>query len=103
MGLTGFAFVLTSYTAGVAKPAGALFHQAEAAAGLAPGSPALHIGDDWVKDVVGALNAGPAWHALWLSGGAPPPEENPILRTPAEARLAIARDVEALAAALQRQ
>jgi len=93
--------VLTSHTAGVAKPAGALFHQAEAAVGLAPGSPALHIGDDWVKDAVGALNAGPAWHALWLSGGAQPPEDNPILSTPAEARLAIVRDVEAIAMALQ--
>ncbi len=49
---------------GVAKPDARIFHAGAAAAGVAPHE-VLHVGDDALLDVVGALNAG--MQAYWLS------------------------------------
>jgi HAD superfamily hydrolase (TIGR01549 family) len=53
----------TSGEAGVTKPHPAIFRAALAKAGVEPGE-ALHVGDDYEGDVVGAQNA--QMHALWL-------------------------------------
>ena len=56
--------VIVSERVGAIKPQAAIFRAAEAALGrLVPGS-ILHVGDDWVGDVVGAKRAG--WHAAYL-------------------------------------
>ncbi|MFZ5853643.1 MAG: HAD family hydrolase [Chloroflexota bacterium] len=56
--------VIVSERVGAIKPQATIFRAAEAAlGGLTPGS-ILHVGDDWVGDVVGAKRAG--WHAAYL-------------------------------------
>jgi len=62
--------VLTSAEAGEAKPGGAMFREALALAGAAPGE-ALHVGDDLEHDVAGALAAG-MHAALVVRGGVAP-------------------------------
>jgi putative hydrolase of the HAD superfamily len=65
VGLTHFFRHTFSASAfGIAKPDARIFHAAAAAAGVAP-SEVLHVGDDPLLDVVGAIEAG--MQAYWLS------------------------------------
>lgn len=61
-----FDFVLTSYTARVAKPDPKIFHQALSCAGSnISSSEALHIGDDLQRDYLAARRCG--WHSVLVS------------------------------------
>mmetsp|Transcript_121447 Transcript_121447/g.214858 ORF Transcript_121447/g.214858 Transcript_121447/m.214858 type:complete len:246 (+) Transcript_121447:1-738(+) len=53
-----FDFVLTSYGCGAEKPSADIFAAARKLAGIAHDAPALHCGDSYKRDVVGALNSG---------------------------------------------
>ncbi len=65
IGLTRyFRFSLRAGEFGSAKPAAAIFHEACAQLGVAPGE-VLHVGDDPALDVVGARQAG--LHSAWLN------------------------------------
>jgi HAD superfamily hydrolase (TIGR01549 family) len=55
--------IVVSQRVGVIKPHPGIFERAAASLGLEPGR-LLHVGDDWVADVVGATRAG--WHAAYL-------------------------------------
>lgn len=61
-----FAAALAAREFGVAKPDPRIFHAAAAAAGVAPGE-VLHVGDDPLLDVVGAVQAG--MQAAWVNRG----------------------------------
>lgn len=64
-----FTFVVTATDAGVAKPARGIFDHAIAASGVDPAG-IVHVGDDPVRDVVGAQQAG--LRAVWVNpAGAP--------------------------------
>lgn len=69
------AAVIVSERVGAIKPHPAIFRAAEAALGVGEGerSTILHVGDDWVADVVGARRAG--WRAAYLSGR---PADSPL-------------------------
>ncbi|KAL1507367.1 hypothetical protein AB1Y20_008213 [Prymnesium parvum] len=56
--------VITSRQASVEKPSADIFQRARAAAGVAADARAVHVGDSFSKDVVGA--AGANWEALHL-------------------------------------
>jgi putative hydrolase of the HAD superfamily len=58
-----FEFILYSAGAGVAKPNPGIFQQALRRLGAGPGE-ALHVGDSWDEDVLGARAAG--LDAVWL-------------------------------------
>jgi HAD superfamily hydrolase (TIGR01549 family) len=60
------AAVVISQRVGSIKPHPSIFRATESALGLvrAEGNTILHVGDDWVADVVGAKNAG--WRAAFL-------------------------------------
>lgn len=60
-----FDFSVTAIEAGVAKPDKGIFLRASEKAGI-PLHEMLHVGDDWNRDVQGALNAGA--QAAWVSG-----------------------------------
>jgi len=63
MGILGrFSVVVVSESAGHAKPACAIFHHACSSIGRPPEA-CVFVGDDWERDVDGALNAGlsPVW------------------------------------------
>jgi len=60
---------------GFAKPDPAAFHTVAAHYQMEPAR-MLHIGDDWVCDVVGAIGAGV--RAVWISRGRPVPDETVI-------------------------
>jgi HAD superfamily hydrolase (TIGR01509 family) len=71
------AAVVVSQRVGTIKPGGAIFDAAARELGV-PGSRILHVGDDWVADVVGAKRAG--WHAAYLrdaQDGSPLPGSRP--------------------------
>lgn len=70
-----FVAIVVSQRIGAIKPHEAIFRAAERALGLTPadGSAILHVGDDWVADVVGAKHAG--WRAAFLHGR---PEDSPL-------------------------
>jgi putative hydrolase of the HAD superfamily len=65
-----FKFILYSAGAGVAKPNPDIFHQALRRMGAAP-EEALHVGDSWDEDVLGARAAG--LDAVWLQRPAAQP------------------------------
>lgn len=62
------AAVVVSERVGAIKPHPTIFRAAETALGVSEGerSTILHVGDDWIADVVGARRAG--WRAAYLSG-----------------------------------
>ena len=60
-----FEAVVVSQRVGTIKPHPAIFARAVAALGT-PADRILHVGDDWVADIVGARAAG--WHAAYLRG-----------------------------------
>ena len=71
------AAVVVSQRVGTIKPDGAIFDAAARALGV-PGPRILHVGDDWIADVVGAKRAG--WHAAYLrdaQDGSPLPGSRP--------------------------
>jgi FMN phosphatase YigB (HAD superfamily) len=67
--------LVISQRVGAIKPHQAIFRAAEAALDLGPDdrSAILHVGDDWVADVVGAKRAG--WRAAFLHSR---PEDSPL-------------------------
>jgi HAD superfamily hydrolase (TIGR01509 family) len=67
------AAVVVSQRVGIIKPHPAIFAAARAALGDPPPGAIVHVGDDWVADVVGAKRAG--WHAAWLANR---PEDSPL-------------------------
>ena len=70
IGLTHFfKHALSAHQFGIAKPDPRIFHAGAQAAGVAPRE-VLHVGDDPLLDVVGALDAG--MQAYWLSREAAP-------------------------------
>jgi FMN hydrolase / 5-amino-6-(5-phospho-D-ribitylamino)uracil phosphatase len=81
--------------AGVAKPDARIFAAACQALAL-PASAVLHVGDDWVMDVLGARSAG--LHSAWVHRGASPPED---AKPPTEGGVHLhVHDLQALAEAL---
>lgn len=74
------AVVVVSQRVGTIKPHPEIFRAAEAglaaAGGPIPGRAILHVGDDWVADVVGAKRAG--WRAAYLRDR---PDESPLPRS----------------------
>lgn len=72
-----FAPVVISIQAGAAKPEAAIFHQALAYHGLRPDE-ALHIGDSYEADVVGARAAGLT--PVWVDRRAPAPSTGNYFR-----------------------
>lgn len=72
------AAIVVSQRVGAIKPHPAIFAAARAALGEPPAERILHVGDDWVADVVGARTAG--WRAAYLTGR---PHDSPL---PASAR-----------------
>ena len=60
-----FRAVVISQRIGAVKPAVEMFRAAEKALAV-DGSDILHVGDDWLADIVGAKRAG--WRAAYLSG-----------------------------------
>jgi putative hydrolase of the HAD superfamily len=68
--LDRFAAIVTSDGTKLSKPDAGIFHYAAHAIGARPET-CVHVGDDWKKDVEGALAAG--FRAIWLvRAGAPP-------------------------------
>jgi FMN phosphatase YigB (HAD superfamily) len=63
--LPHLAAVVVSQRVGVIKPHPAIFEAARVALGDPPPASILHVGDDWVADIVGAKRAG--WRAAWLA------------------------------------
>lgn len=70
-----FRAVVVSQRVGTIKPRRAIFRAAEEALGLSPEwrPRILHVGDDWLADVVGAHRAG--WRAAFLTAR---PEDSPL-------------------------
>ena len=66
------AAIVVSQRVGAIKPDPRMFAATEAALGAEPGS-ILHVGDDWLADVVGAKRAG--WRAAYLLGR---PADSPL-------------------------
>jgi len=58
-----FAAIVDSGRVGVDKPDPRIFAFALDAVGARPGTRAIHVGDSWAADVLGALGAG--WRAVW--------------------------------------
>lgn len=58
-----FAAIIDSGRIGIEKPDPRIFAHALAELGVAADHPAIHIGDSWDADVVGARRAG--WRAVW--------------------------------------
>lgn len=65
--------VVVSQRVGTIKPHPAIFRAAEAQLGDIEPRAILHVGDDWVGDIVGAKRAG--WHAAYLHSR---PEGSPL-------------------------
>lgn len=84
-----FAAIVDSGKVGIEKPDPRIFAHALAALG-APG-PAIHIGDSWAADIVGARNVG--WRAIWFG-----PKTSPV----DDPDVAAARDAAEVRAALRR-
>ena len=85
-----FAVIVDSGRFGIDKPDRRIFDHALVALD-AVGARALHIGDSWAADVVGARGAG--WDAIWYG---------PKVTAVADERVTIARDPEAARAAIER-
>lgn len=85
-----FAAIVDSGRIGLEKPDPRIFEHALAVLG-GTSADAIHIGDSWDADVVGARGAG--WRAIWY-GRRVAPVDDPgvaIARDPAEARAALVR------------
>jgi HAD superfamily hydrolase (TIGR01509 family) len=67
------AAIVVSQRVGTIKPHPAMFHAAEAQLGSIEPGTILHVGDDWLSDVVGAKRAG--WRAAYLHAR---PEGSPL-------------------------
>jgi putative hydrolase of the HAD superfamily len=65
-----FAAIVDSGVVGVAKPDLRIFAHTLAALGAPAGAVAIHVGDSWAADVVGARGVG--WRAVWFGEGARP-------------------------------
>jgi FMN phosphatase YigB (HAD superfamily) len=65
--------IVVSQRVGTIKPQRPIFDAARAALGNPDAAAILHVGDDWVADVVGAKRAG--WRAAWL---ATRPDDSPL-------------------------
>jgi HAD superfamily hydrolase (TIGR01509 family) len=61
--------IVVSQRVGTIKPHPAIFAAALDALGAPPPDQVLHVGDDWMADVVGAKRGG--WRAAWLTGRPP--------------------------------
>lgn len=90
-----FAAIIDSGRVGFEKPDRRIFDYALEAVGAA-GAEAIHIGDSWDADIVGARAAG--WRAIWYGslafGRRVSPVDDPsiaIARDPSEVRAALAR------------
>ena len=86
-----FEHVVDSGRLGIEKPDPRIFAHTLALLGVAPDTPAVHVGDSWSADVGGALAAG--WRAVWYGRRATPV---------ADPRVAHARDAAETFAALAR-
>jgi HAD superfamily hydrolase (TIGR01549 family) len=82
-----FAAIIDSGRVGIEKPDRRIFDHTLAALGAT--GPGIHIGDSWPADIAGALGAG--WRAVWYGRRA---------AEVADPRVAIARDVDDVRAAL---
>jgi len=69
--------VVVSQRVGIIKPHPAIFAAARAALGDPDPAAILHVGDDWVADIVGAKRAG--WRAAWLTAR---PDDSPLPGSP---------------------
>jgi FMN phosphatase YigB (HAD superfamily) len=67
--------IVVSQRVGAIKPDARMFSAAQTALGMAPGQ-ILHVGDDWVADIVGAKRAG--WLAAYVPGR---PADSPLPRS----------------------
>ena len=76
-----FSTIVDSGRCGMEKPDPMIFAHALAELGVAADVPAIHIGDLWTADVVGALSSG--WRAIWYG-----PHVTPVV----DPRVATARD-----------
>ena len=65
--------VVVSQRVGTIKPHPAIFAAARTALGSPEPSEMLHVGDDWIADVVGAKRVG--WRAAWLASR---PADSPL-------------------------
>jgi putative hydrolase of the HAD superfamily len=73
LGILGrFAAIVTSDATKLSKPDPGIFHYAAQAIGARPAA-CVHVGDDWKKDVEGAVAAG--FRPIWLVRGAAPFDE----------------------------
>jgi putative hydrolase of the HAD superfamily len=84
-----FATIVDSGKVGIEKPDPRIFAHTLAAVG-APG-PAIHIGDSWAADIVGARGVG--WRAIWFG---------PKTSVVDDPQVASARDAPSARAALKR-
>jgi HAD superfamily hydrolase (TIGR01509 family) len=87
-----FAAVVDSGRVGIEKPDPRIFAHALEALGLPRGADAVHIGDSYAADVVGALGAG--WRAVWYGRVGEVPAAD-------AGRVAVARDAGEVRAALR--
>ncbi|MBA3396972.1 MAG: HAD family hydrolase [Deltaproteobacteria bacterium] len=85
-----FASIIDSGRVGLEKPDPRIFEHTLATLG-APGAAAIHIGDSWAADIVGALGAG--WRAIWFGRNVTAVDDE---------RVAVARDAAEVRAALVR-
>jgi putative hydrolase of the HAD superfamily len=70
LGILGrFSVIVTSDGSGMSKPDPGIFHYAAQAIGVSPAT-CVHVGDDWDKDVGGALAAG--FRPIWIVRGSTP-------------------------------
>ncbi len=89
------AAIVVSQRVGVVKPHPAIFAAARRALGDPDPGAILHVGDDWVADVVGARNAG--WRAAYLHarpGDSPLPGSERDPSVDADLELATLADLE---------
>lgn len=86
-----FAAVIDSRLVGLEKPDPRIFEHAFAVLGGVPGDAAIHVGDSWDADVIGARAA--EWRAIWF-GRRAAPVDDPEVATAHDAvdvRAALAR------------
>uniref|UniRef100_A0A8C5R5J3 Haloacid dehalogenase-like hydrolase domain-containing protein 3 n=1 Tax=Leptobrachium leishanense TaxID=445787 RepID=A0A8C5R5J3_9ANUR len=70
-----FEFVVTSESAGIAKPHPGIFHKALSLAKVEP-SEAAHVGDDYVNDYRAARDVGMQSYLIWTGRGTRPEEQD---------------------------
>lgn len=87
-----FAAIVDSGRLGIEKPDPRIFARALDAVGVTGHARAVHVGDSWAADVLGAVGAG--WHAVWYRSRE---GDAPIARPD----VAIARDAADVRAALE--